>query len=145
MPLSRLQVEEKALNEMTAEQSNRLSQEIIGAAIEVHKQLGPGLLESVYQNCLFIELQDRNIQFRPQAIVPLSYKDVELQKDFILDFLVEDEIIVKLKSVETLLPIPEAQLVTYLKLAEKPLGLLINFNVSRLTDSIKRKVYGFPG
>lgn len=119
---------------------NEISKETIGAAIEVHRTLGPGLLESVYQNCLFLEFQSRNIRFKAQAIVPINYKGSLIEKDFVLDFLVEDQIVVELKSVETVLPIHEAQLLTYLKLADKPLGLLINFNVTRLVDGITRRV-----
>lgn len=122
---------------------NHITKEIIGAAIEVHKTLGPGLLESVYQNCLFLEFQKRNLKFKAQAIVPIHYKGIAIKKDFVLDFLVEDEIVVELKSVETVLPIHEAQLLTYLKLSEKPLGLLINFNVAKLTQGITRRVNNF--
>lgn len=123
---------------------NQLSREVIGAAIEVHKNLGPGLLESIYQNCLFHELQERGISFTAQAVVPITYKGTEIPKEFILDFLIEDQIVLELKSVETVLPIHEAQLVTYLKLSEKPLGLLINFNVTKLTEGLTRRVNNFP-
>lgn len=129
---------------MTGTELNKLSQKTIGAAIEVHKTLGPGLLESVYQHCLFMELQKLQVKFMAQAVVPINYKGTEIQKEFILDFLVEDQIVIELKSVETILPIHEAQLVTYLKLANKPLGLLINFNESKLIKGITRKVNNFP-
>lgn len=129
---------------MTSSELNQLSKSIIGAAIEVHKNLGPGLLESVYQNCLFLELHKLNLKFTAQAVVPIIYKGTVIQKEFILDFLVEDQIVLELKSVETVMPIHEAQLVTYLKLAEKPLGLLINFNVTKLTEGITRRVNNFP-
>lgn len=122
---------------------NDISKEIIGAAIEVHKTLGPGLLESVYQNCLFLELKERRLNFTAQAVIQINYKGTLIQKDFVLDFLVEDQVIVELKSVETVLPIHEAQLLTYLKLADRPLGLLINFNVPKLTDGITRRVNNF--
>jgi GxxExxY protein len=122
---------------------NDISKEIIGAAIEVHKTLGPGLLESVYQNCLFLELKERRLSFTAQAVIQINYKGTLIQKDFVLDFLVEDQVIVELKSVETVLPIHEAQLLTYLKLADRPLGLLINFNVPKLTDGITRRVNNF--
>lgn len=122
---------------------NNISKEIIGAAIEVHKTLGPGLLESVYQNCLFLELKERGLSFTAQAVIQINYKGTLIQKDFVLDFLIEDQVVVELKSVETVLPIHEAQLLTYLKLADKPLGLLINFNVPKLTDGITRRVNNF--
>ena len=122
---------------------NDISKEIIGAAIEVHKTLGPGLLESVYQNCLFLEQKERRLSFTAQAVIQINYKGTLIQKDFVLDFLVEDQVIVELKSVETVLPIHEAQLLTYLKLADRPLGLLINFNVPKLTDGITRRVNNF--
>ncbi len=128
---------------MTDLHLNQISKDVIGAAIEVHKTLGPGLLESVYQNCLFLELKERGIQFKAQAIVPLTYKGTAIQKDYIIDFLVEDQIVLELKAIETVLPIHEAQLLTYLKLADKPLGLLINFNVSKLTNGITRRVNNF--
>lgn len=130
---------------MTGTELNKLSKKVIGAAIEVHKTLGPGLLESVYQNCLFLELQKLQLNFLAQAVVPINYKGTEIEKEFIIDFLVEDKIVVELKSVETILPIHEAQLLTYLKLAEKPLGLLINFNETKLIKGITRRVNGFPG
>ncbi|WP_417591266.1 GxxExxY protein [Owenweeksia hongkongensis] len=128
---------------MTDLHLNQISKDVIAAAIEVHKTLGPGLLESVYQNCLFLELKERGIKFKAQAIVPLTYKGTAIQKDYIIDFLVEDQIVLELKAIETVLPIHEAQLLTYLKLADKPLGLLINFNVSKLTDGITRRVNNF--
>ncbi len=128
---------------MTDLHLNQISQAIIASAIEVHKTLGPGLLESVYQNCLFLEFKERGIQFKAQAIVPLTYKGTVIQKDYIIDFLIEDQIVLELKALETVLPIHEAQLLTYIKLADKPLGLLINFNVSKLTDGITRRVNNF--
>lgn len=122
---------------------NDISRKIIGAAIEVHKTVGPGLLESVYQNCMFVELRNRGVNFNAQAVVPLIYKDTLIKKEYILDFLVEDQIIVELKAIEAVLPIHEAQLLTYLGLAQKPLGMLINFNVTKLTDGITRRVNNF--
>ncbi len=122
---------------------NNISKEIISAAIEVHKTLVPGLLESVYQNCLFLEFKERGINFQAQTVVPLIYKGTSIQKDYIIDFLIEDQIVLELKALEIVLPIHEAQLLTYLKLADKPLGLLINFNVSKLTDGITRRVNNF--
>lgn len=122
---------------------NDLSKTIIGAAIEVHKQFGPGLLESVYENCLRVELELRGVRVETQVNVPLIYKGIDTKTDLRLDMLVEDEIVVELKSVEALLPIHEVQLVTYLKLTDKRLGVLINFNVPILKDGVKRKVNGF--
>ncbi len=121
-----------------------MSREIIGAAIEVHKELGPGLLESVYESCLVSELQHRGCRVKSQVSLPLYYKGEKLEKEFRIDLLIEDEIIVELKAVEELLPIHEVQLVTYLKLADKRLGLLINFNVPVLVDGVRRKVNHFP-
>lgn len=129
---------------MNKTELNQLSKEVLGAAIEVHKNLGPGLLESVYQHCLFLELKERGMSFSAQAVVPITYKGTEVPKEFILDFLIENQLVLELKSVETVLPIHEAQLVTYLKLSEKPLGLLINFNVTKLTEGITRRVNNFP-
>lgn len=122
---------------------NKISKQIIGAAIEVHRELGPGLLESVYENCLVYELNQIGLFVQRQVILPVFYKGKNLEKDFIIDILVEDEIIIELKSVELLLLVHEVQLVTYLKLADKKLGLLINFNVPVLIDGIRRKVNNF--
>ena len=122
---------------------NDLTNKIIGAAIDIHKELGPGLLESVYETCLVEELKLRGIHAESQVDLPLYYKNKILDKNFRIDVLVEDEIIVELKSVDELKPVHEVQLVTYLKLSKKKLGLLINFNVPLLRDGIKRKVNGF--
>lgn len=117
-----------------------LTNSIIGAAIEVHKALGPGLLESVYELCLCRELSLRNVSFQRQIPVPLTYKGVRLECDLYLDLLVEDKVVVELKSVEEIVGIHEAQLLTYLKLSEKRVGLLINFNSEILKDGIRRRV-----
>ncbi len=127
-------------NKKSVEELNQLSGIIISAAIEVHKELGPGLLESVYEYCLFEELRNRGIEVRKQVLLPVIYKGRILEKTFVLDFLVDDEIIIELKAIEALLPVHEVQLVTYLRLADKKLGLLINFNVPRLVEGIRRKV-----
>lgn len=119
---------------------NTISAEIIDACIEVHKELGPGLLESVYEHCLFIELQNRGIKVKQQVYLPVIYKEQEIDINFRMDLLVEDEVVVKLKAVETILPIHKAQILTYLKLADKKLGLLINFNVPLLKQGINRFV-----
>jgi GxxExxY protein len=113
---------------------------IIGAAIEVHRHLGPGLLESAYEQCLCHELHLRGLSFRCQVDLPLSYKGIKLDCGYRIDLIVEDEIVVELKAVEKILPIHEAQLLTYMKLAAKPVGLLINFNVPLLTQGIVRRV-----
>jgi GxxExxY protein len=127
-------------NKKPVEELNQLSGIIISAAIEVHKELGPGLLESVYEYCLFEELRNRGLEVRKQVLLPVIYKGRILEKTFVLDFLVDDEIIIELKAIEALLPVHEVQLVTYLRLADKKLGLLINFNVPRLVEGIRRKV-----
>ena len=128
---------------MIKSEYNKLTGEIISAAIEVHKELGPGLLESVYEYCLMEEFERRGIKARNQVPLPLHYKGVKLDKGFYIDILVEDLIIVELKAVEVILPVHEVQLVTYLKLAEKKLGLLINFYVPVLKDGIRRKINGY--
>ena len=127
---------------MSEEKYNTLSKEIIGAAIEVHKQMGPGLLESVYEECLAFELTSRGFQVKRQVKAPLVYKGHALKKCFFLDLLVEDKIIIELKSVELVLPVHEVQLVSYLKLTNKKLGLLINFNEPILTKGIRRRING---
>ena len=120
------------------EDINNISYKIIGCAYKVHSVLGPGLLESAYQVCLARELVDAGLNIEVQKPVPLIYKDLHLEAGYRIDILVNDEIIVELKSVECLAPIHEAQLLTYLKLANKKLGLLINFNVLDLKKGIKR-------
>ena len=117
---------------------NEITQQIIGAAIEVHRQLGPGLLESAYEECLCHELQIRRLNFERQKPIPLVYKDAKLDCGYRLDLLVEGRIVVELKSVDGLGPIHEAIVLTYLKLSGHRLGLLINFNVTLLKDGIKR-------
>jgi GxxExxY protein len=113
---------------------------IIGAAIEVHRQLGPGLLESAYEQCLCHELHLRGLLFKCQVDLPVSYKGLQLDCGYKIDLIVADEVIVELKSVEKILPVHEAQLLTYLKLSGKTVGLLINFNTSLLTQGIVRRV-----
>src|SRR4029077_1837851 len=117
-----------------------LTREIIGAAIEVHKAVGPGLLEGVYEECLCHELKLRSLSFERQLIVPVTYKGVTLDCGYRLDVLVESIVILELKSVDRIHPIFEAQLLTYMRLLEKPVGLLINFNVPILRAGIVRKV-----
>jgi len=117
-----------------------LTGEVIGAAIEVHKALGPGLLESAYEECLCRELELRKIFFERQKELPVEYKGVKLDCGYRLDILVENRLIVELKACESLQPIHEAQLLTYLKLTGIKVGLLINFNVPVLKEGIKRLV-----
>ncbi len=117
-----------------------LSDQVIGAAIEVHRQLGPGLLESAYQACLAHELSLRGILFVSQLDLPLTYKGVQLDVGYRIDLLVDDKVIVELKAVEKVLPIHEAQLLTYLRLLRKPVGLLLSFFVPVLKDGIIRRV-----
>jgi GxxExxY protein len=113
---------------------------IIASAIEVHRHLGPGLLESAYEECLCHELHLRNIAFERQVSLPVLYKGLPLDCGYQIDLIVRDEIVLELKSIEKILPIHQAQLLTYMKLARKPLGLLINFNVPLLTQGIIRRV-----
>ena len=128
---------------MNQDQMNRLNsitQQIIGAAIAVHKEFGPGLLESVYEVCLMQEMEENGLKVASQVELPLWYKGKLTDKKFRIDLLVEDEIIVELKAVDSLLPIHEAQLLTYMRLTNKHLGLLINFNVPLLKDGIIRRI-----
>jgi len=119
-----------------------LTQQIIGAAIEVHKALGPGLLESAYEECLCHELRLRHLSFQRQIPVPVKYKDVNLDCGYRIDILVEDTVILELKCVEKLLPVHDAQLLTYLKLTGKTVGLILNFYTDVLTrGGIVRKAY----
>ena len=122
-----------------------ITDQIIGAAIEVHRVLGPGLLESVYEECLAFELDQRGLKYRRQVPLPVVYKDFRLDCGYRLDLLVEEEVVVELKTVEGLEPIHEAQLLTYLKLGGWQVGLLINFNVCVLKDGIKRMVNNYKG
>ncbi|MCX6640854.1 MAG: GxxExxY protein [bacterium] len=119
---------------------NAITKEIIGSAIEVHRTLGPGLLESVYEECLCHELAIRNINFIRQNPLPIIYKNIHLDCGFRVDLLVENSVVIELKSVDKLLPIHEAQVLTYLKLGHWKVGLLINFNVTVLKDGIKRLI-----
>ena len=119
---------------------NKITEQIIGAAIEVHRALGPGLLESAYEECLYRELSLRNIHFERQGALPVEYKGVKLDCGYRIDLLVADAVVVEIKAVETIQPIHEAQLLTYLKLGGWKLGLLINFNVTVLKDGIRRRI-----
>jgi GxxExxY protein len=117
-----------------------LTEEMIGSAIEVHKELGPGLLESAYQVCMCHELSLRQIPFRQKVPLPVTYKGCKLEADYEIDVLVDQKIVLELKSVVTMHPVFEAQLLTYMKLSHTPVGLLINFNVPVLKNGIKRRV-----
>lgn len=128
---------------MNREILNTLSKEILDASISVHREMGPGLLESVYQQCLVKELSLRSIKLSTMVPIPLQYKGYTLNKDYVIDVLVEDEIILELKAVEAILPVHEAQIISYLKLADKRLGFLINFNVPLLKDGFRRFVNNF--
>ena len=119
---------------------DRRTEGIIGAAIEVHRALGPGLLESAYEQCLCHELNLRWISFRRQLDLPVTYKGVRLDCGYRIDLLVSDEVVVEVKSVESLLPVHEAQLLTYLRLMNENVGLLINFNAPVLARGILRRV-----
>jgi GxxExxY protein len=119
-----------------------LTEGIIGAAIDVHRELGPGLLESAYEECLCYELLRRDLRFERQKPLPIIYKGVAIDCSYRLDIVVEGVVIVELKSVESLSKLHEAQVLTYLKLSGIAIGLLINFNVVRLTDGLKRFVLG---
>lgn len=118
-----------------------LSNRVLGCAIEVHRQLGPGLLESTYEQCLAYELNQTGILFKIQQPLPVAYKEIKLECGYRVDLFVDDRLIIELKSVEQLLKIHEAQLLTYMKLANVRIGLLINFNVHMLKKGIKRFVF----
>ena len=128
---------------MNKEELNSLSAKILDSSIAVHRAMGPGLLEAVYLHCCIQELRDRDIRVDANVMVPLIYKERALNKEYIIDLLVEDEIILELKAVETLLPVHAAQIISYLKLADKRLGFLINFNVPLLKDGFNRYVNKF--
>ncbi len=121
---------------------NSVTDRIIKCAIEVHKELGPGLMESVYEVCMRRMLFKEGLQVRSQVLIPVHFQGEKLDKEFMIDLLVEEEVVVELKSVEQILPVHEAQLLTYLKLAEKKLGLLINFNVVLLKEGLRRRING---
>jgi len=119
---------------------DELSNKVIGLAIEVHRQLGPGLLESAYQQCLAYELSKAGISFQMEVSLPIKYKEINISCGYRIDLLIEDKLIIELKSVNELLPIHDAQLLTYMKLSKKSIGLLMNFNEVLLKDGIKRFV-----
>ncbi len=123
---------------LIAHRTSRISEKVIGAAIEVHRHLGPGLLESSYQACLCHELWLQGLAYRSQVPLPLQYKGIHLAKGYVIDFLVEESLIVEIKSVDKLAPIHTAQLMTYMRLQGVSSGLLMNFNVDVLLHGIRR-------
>ena len=128
---------------MENEKANEITRQILDASITVHKIMGPGLMESVYELCLKKELEIRGLSVHNQVPIPLIYKGLLLSKEFKIDLLVEQSVIVELKSVQVLLPVFDAQIISYLKLVNKKVGLLINFNVPLLKDGFKRFVNNF--
>ena len=119
---------------------NEITKTIIGCGIRVHKELGPGLLESSYETCLEYELRQNGFKVDRQLKQPIFYRGRDIDAKYFLDLVVEDEVVVEVKSVKMLLPIHDAQLLTYLRLSKKKLGLLMNFNVTLLRDGIRRKI-----
>jgi len=126
-----------------ADELNRLSNEAIGAAIEVHRQLGPGLLESAYESCLIWELRQRGLSVETQVPVPIRYKDLLFDEGYRIDLLVEGKLVLELKSIDKLLPIHTAQVLTYLKMTGLKMALLLNFNIELMRSGIKRVVNEF--
>ena len=122
------------------ESGNRLTEQIIGLAMDVHRHLGPGLLESVYERCLCLEFDEAKLRFARQVPVPVIYKGQRIDAEYRMDIVVEDTVAIEVKAVETLLPVHQAQHLTYLKVAQLPLGLLLNFNTAVLKDGIRRLV-----
>jgi len=140
----RREVAENARAKMDSYAYNSLSERVIGAAIEVHRKIGPGLLESAYRECLTREFLIRNIPFQREVPVPVVYKDTHLECGYRIDFLIGRRLVLEIKSVEAIAPVHEAQLLTYLSLGGWPLGLLMNFNVKVLKDGIRRRVFNLP-
>jgi GxxExxY protein len=124
-------------------ETNEITDKIIGCAIKVHKVLGPGLLESAYHACLYYELAKSGLQVEKEKALPLVYEEVKLDCGYRMDFVIEKKVIVEVKSVESLTDIHLAQVLTYLKLSNNRFGLLINFNVMKLKDGVKRVVNGY--
>ena len=123
---------------------NRITDMVIGAAIAVHRELGPGLLESTYQSCLTYELAERNLRFLAQKTIPVMYKGIRMDCGYRADFVVENAVLLELKAIERFEPIHTAQMITYLRLSGLTVGLLINFNVELLKFGIRRFVNGLP-
>lgn len=122
-------------------QTNQITEKIIGSAIEVHKTLGPGLLETAYEECLCYELKKANLFIERQLAVAVVYKDIKLHCGYRIDILVEKTVVIELKAIDAFAPVHEAQILTYMKFANKNIGLLINFNVTMLKNGIKRYKY----
>lgn len=120
--------------------SNTVSERVIGAAIEVHRHLGPGLLESTYEQCLCLELGLRGLPFERQRPVPLEYKGTRCKEGYVVDLIVGDILVVEVKSVDLLHPVHSSQLLTYMRLLEMSAGLLINFNVDKLVSGVRRRL-----
>ena len=127
-------------NRLLANPEQSLTRNVISAAIEVHRELGPGLLENAYQTCLCHEFKLRDISFRQQVELPIAYKGVKLECGYRADFIIENRLVLELKCVEAISPIHEAQLLTYLRLSGLHVGLLLNFNVPVLKEGIRRRV-----
>jgi len=128
---------------MKKDQIELCAKEIVDSAVQVHKELGPGLLESVYQYCLSEELRLRRVRVQQEVFLPLTYRGKELNKDFRIDMLIETEVIIEVKAVDVILPVHEAQLLSYLKLSRKWLGFILNFNVPVRKEGIRRRVNGY--
>jgi len=128
---------------MEKEEYDRIAKEIVDSCVTIHRLMGPGLLESVYEKCLMKEFELRNIKAQKQVLISLIYKGFELSKEFKVDILIENEIILELKSAEVMLPVFEAQILSYLRLTDKRLGFLINFNVPLIKNGIKRFVNNY--
>ena len=128
---------------LTKDEYERIGKIILDCAFEVHKELGPGLLESIYEECLCEEIRNKGLKVENQVYLPLDYKGKKLNKNFRIDILVEDAIILEIKSAIDIYTVDEAQLVSYMKLADKRLGYLLNFNVALLKEGIKRKVNNY--
>ena len=128
---------------MTKEEYERFAKEIVDVCITVHRIMGPGLLESVYELCMMKEFELRRIKAKNQVLIPLIYKEYELSREFKIDILVENEIVLELKSCEIMNPVFDAQIISYLKLANKRLGFLLNYNVPLMKDGIKRFVNNY--
>lgn len=127
-----------------SEELNALSYKIIGLAIEVHRELGPGLLESAYQQCLFYEIQKAGLKVEKEIMLPIIYKEIKFDQGYRIDLLIEDKLVIELKTVESYTSIHFAQILTYLKLGNYPLGLLINYNSKILKNNIKRFINTSP-
>jgi GxxExxY protein len=129
---------------MKKDQIELFGRQIVSSAYYVHKEMGPGLLESIYQTCLSEELSFRGVHVDREVLIPLFYRDKPVHKDFRIDLLVEKEIILEIKAIEAIAPVHLAQILSYLKLGDKWLGFLLNFNVPVMKEGIRRVVNGFP-